>query len=348
MQQQQRPMCWVPRISKALAETPVAGTDQAPPPAPGSSQLSRHPIEANLKQVTVTLATWDGVWEVYLDQVGMAAAEAVRSPGPCAGQFLGQFFKKLVVFFGAVGIGTRGGWGADAVLRACCKVVCRPKGIGQRRGRVVLEDEHHTSQVSSAMNSPQPCVKEMDRSKPTRPEDWKPQPGGNTKGKEYPALGFNKLRDQAPKTQSQQPVAHHEDSTSALGAPMPLYELMCLAKPALARPLMVEMMKRVGKLVSEKGGVVTDIKSFGDQHLAYDIRRPYERLQAHIWQMTVMTGPAALREVLTELRNNDNVLRYISIKRDSQLSLVPHYVNTATSTGAAQAMHDLLIDNMPM
>ncbi|KAJ9506922.1 hypothetical protein QJQ45_002501 [Haematococcus lacustris] len=30
--------------------------------------------------------------------------------------------KQLVVFFGAAGIGTRGGWGADAVLRACCKV----------------------------------------------------------------------------------------------------------------------------------------------------------------------------------------------------------------------------------
>ncbi|KAJ9516482.1 hypothetical protein QJQ45_011168 [Haematococcus lacustris] len=31
--------------------------------------------------------------------------------------------KQLVVFFGAAGIGTGGGWGANAVLRACCKVV---------------------------------------------------------------------------------------------------------------------------------------------------------------------------------------------------------------------------------
>ncbi|KAJ9511215.1 hypothetical protein QJQ45_017088 [Haematococcus lacustris] len=30
--------------------------------------------------------------------------------------------KQLVVFFGAAGIGTRGGWGADVVLRACCKL----------------------------------------------------------------------------------------------------------------------------------------------------------------------------------------------------------------------------------
>ncbi|GFH11224.1 hypothetical protein HaLaN_06692 [Haematococcus lacustris] len=27
------------------------------------------------------------------------------------------------------------------------------------------------------MNSPQPCEEELNRSKPTRPEDWKPQPG---------------------------------------------------------------------------------------------------------------------------------------------------------------------------
>ncbi|GFH16584.1 hypothetical protein HaLaN_13027 [Haematococcus lacustris] len=34
--------------------------------------------------------------------------------------------KRLVVFFGMAGIGTRVGWGADAVLRACCKVVMEP------------------------------------------------------------------------------------------------------------------------------------------------------------------------------------------------------------------------------
>ncbi|KAJ9512144.1 hypothetical protein QJQ45_012699 [Haematococcus lacustris] len=37
--------------------------------------------------------------------------------------------KQLVVFFGNGGIGTRGGWGAKAVLQACRKVV----GEAQRR-----------------------------------------------------------------------------------------------------------------------------------------------------------------------------------------------------------------------
>ncbi|KAJ9512765.1 hypothetical protein QJQ45_019061 [Haematococcus lacustris] len=55
--------------------------------------------------------------------------------------------KQLVVFFGAAGIGTGGGWGADAVLRACCKVVCRPRASNQRRSRVVLVDEHRTTRT---------------------------------------------------------------------------------------------------------------------------------------------------------------------------------------------------------
>ncbi|KAJ9519288.1 hypothetical protein QJQ45_023087 [Haematococcus lacustris] len=85
--------------------------------------------------------------------------------------------KQLVVFFGAASIGTREGLGADAVLRACCKVVCRPRGAGQRRGRVVLVDEHRTTRVSSAVNGKQPCEEELDHEQPTRPADWKPPTG---------------------------------------------------------------------------------------------------------------------------------------------------------------------------
>ncbi|KAJ9518897.1 hypothetical protein QJQ45_026267 [Haematococcus lacustris] len=144
--------------------------------------------EANLKHVTVTLATWDAVWEVYLDPKW--SQQRLRLYG-AQDLTLEQFFKEveedmaevsmqrhgrpkqLVVFFGAAGIGTGGGWGADAVLRACCKVVCRPRGTDQRRGRVVLVDEHRTTRVSSAVNGQQPCEEELDHEQPTRPAGWK-------------------------------------------------------------------------------------------------------------------------------------------------------------------------------
>ncbi|KAJ9525679.1 hypothetical protein QJQ45_003493 [Haematococcus lacustris] len=88
--------------------------------------------------------------------------------------------KQLVVFFGNAGIGTRGGWGAKAVLQACRKVVERAnsgKPTDRVPGKVVTVDEFRTSRVSSILNSPQPCEEELDRSKPTRLEGWKPKPG---------------------------------------------------------------------------------------------------------------------------------------------------------------------------
>ncbi|KAJ9511995.1 hypothetical protein QJQ45_004400 [Haematococcus lacustris] len=148
-------------------------------------------LEANLKHITVTLATWD-VWEVYLDPKW--AEQRLRLYG-AQDRTLEQFFKKLeedmaevsmqrhgrakqlVVFFGAATIGTGGGWGADAVLRACCNVVCRPRGTDQRRGRVVLVDEHGTSRVSSALNGQQPCERQLNKRRATRPADWKPPAG---------------------------------------------------------------------------------------------------------------------------------------------------------------------------
>ncbi|KAJ9528554.1 hypothetical protein QJQ45_020472 [Haematococcus lacustris] len=85
--------------------------------------------------------------------------------------------KQLVVFFGAATIGSGGRWGADAVLKACCKVVCRPRGSDQLLARVVLVDEHRTTRVSSAVNGQQPCEEEVDHEQPTRRADWKPPAG---------------------------------------------------------------------------------------------------------------------------------------------------------------------------
>ncbi|KAJ9518339.1 hypothetical protein QJQ45_010189 [Haematococcus lacustris] len=130
------------------------------------------------RHVAVTLATWDAVWGEYLHPNW---AEQRMRLHDAQEKVLERYFKKqLVVFFGNAGIGTRGGWGAKAVLQACHKVVERPnngKPTDRVAGRVVTVDEFRTSRVSSILNNPQPCEEELDSSKPTRPEDWKPKPG---------------------------------------------------------------------------------------------------------------------------------------------------------------------------
>ncbi|KAJ9521545.1 hypothetical protein QJQ45_008840 [Haematococcus lacustris] len=128
-------------------------------------------LEANLKHINVTLATWDAVWEVYLDPKW--ARQRLRLYG-AQDRALEQFFnkleekmaelsmerhnhaKQLVVFFRAATIGTAGG------------------GTDQLRGRVVLVDEHRTS---SAVNGKQPCEVELNTLSATRPAGWKPPAG---------------------------------------------------------------------------------------------------------------------------------------------------------------------------
>ena len=60
---------------------------------------------------------------------------------------------------------------------------------------------------------------------------------------------------------------------------MPLYELFCMARPALARPDAAQLMRNVAAAVLNKDGILTDIKSFGDHLLAYTIRRPGQRYE---------------------------------------------------------------------
>lgn len=89
-----------------------------------------------------------------------------------------------------------------------------------------------------------------------------------------------------------------------------------MAKPLLPKDEMFRMIHRVGSVVLDQGGIITTLKSFGNQTLAQDIRKtPYKYSQAHMWQMDFVLGPEALRDVNHELRVNEEVLRWIVLKR---------------------------------
>ncbi|KAJ9509742.1 hypothetical protein QJQ45_011260 [Haematococcus lacustris] len=158
-------------------------------------------LEANLKHITVTLATWDAVWEGYLDPKW--AEQRLRLYG-AQDRTLEQFFKKVIKVPGG------------AVLRGCKKtkrkllahfqlragihsqlrVIARlgTRGTDQRRGRVVLVDEHRTSRVSSAVNGQQPCERQLNKRRATRPADWKPPAGQVDLSLLHPA--WSQQRDQ--------------------------------------------------------------------------------------------------------------------------------------------------------
>ena len=55
---------------------------------------------------------------------------------------------------------------------------------------------------------------------------------------------------------------------------MPLYELFCLARPRLPKAQLGDIIKLAARTVLDKGGLLTDVKSFGERELAYEIRKP--------------------------------------------------------------------------
>ncbi|KAJ9510176.1 hypothetical protein QJQ45_015669, partial [Haematococcus lacustris] len=176
-----------------LAAATPAGTSQV--------AIQRH--------VAVTLATWDAVWREYLHPKW--AEQRMRLYGE-QDKVLERYFKleeeaaiesqkrwgtrkQLVVFFGNAGIGTRGGWGAKAVLQACRKVVERANS-GRPTDRLPGKELDRWAERAgeSKWRSLELCR-------------WGHRARASAKGKEYPVLGVKKLRDRAPKAQAQQPVA---------------------------------------------------------------------------------------------------------------------------------------------
>ncbi|KAJ9531136.1 hypothetical protein QJQ45_000865 [Haematococcus lacustris] len=188
----------LPRIGKALAElVSDPATQIGVGINPGVTQAVS--AASGVWDVSTSPATWDAVWEVYLDLKW--ARQRLRLHG-AQDRALEQFFKKLeedmaevsmerherakqlVVFFGAAGIGTAGG----------------PRGTDRRRGRVVFVDEYRTSRGSSAVNGQQPS--------------WSQQP-------DQPVRGLMWCPVVAPPKPPQAPCSSQEATQAAASEPGP-------------------------------------------------------------------------------------------------------------------------------
>ena len=72
---------------------------------------------------------------------------------------------------------------------------------------------------------------------------------------------------------------------------MVLYEAMILVSAKAPRTACADILRRVGATVMERGGVVTDVTSYGARTLAYEFRRPGE---TH-FEVRVMRGEGEVR-----------------------------------------------------
>lgn len=72
---------------------------------------------------------------------------------------------------------------------------------------------------------------------------------------------------------------------------MPLYELFCLARPQLPRAKLAGIIRTAGTTVLDNGGVLRSITSFGDEILAYDIRKSGQKFDQVGWGSSCAAPP---------------------------------------------------------
>jgi small subunit ribosomal protein S6 len=83
---------------------------------------------------------------------------------------------------------------------------------------------------------------------------------------------------------------------------MPLYELFCMARPALQRDVAGQLMRKAATAVLSRGGILTDIRSYGDRELAYEIRRPGLRMSevyyfgSDAFSLSCTSGPSSISQ----------------------------------------------------
>lgn len=97
---------------------------------------------------------------------------------------------------------------------------------------------------------------------------------------------------------------------------MPLYELMYMVKPAVNLGQLFDLTRKAGKEIIQRGGVLTQITSYGCPALAYPIKKPGARYEeAYIMQMNFMLNSQELKEIQHTLKTDERVLRWMFLKQ---------------------------------
>lgn len=95
---------------------------------------------------------------------------------------------------------------------------------------------------------------------------------------------------------------------------MPFYETVFIARQDLSPKQVEDLTERMKKILADDGGIIHKVENWGLRTLAYRIKK---NRKAHYVLIESETAPAALHEMERNLRLEEDVLRYLTIRRES-------------------------------
>jgi ribosomal protein S6 len=127
---------------------------------------------------------------------------------------------------------------------------------------------------------------------------------------------------------------------------MPLYHQIIVTLPKYPKDGLVQLFKRHTKMILDNGGVVRGVEHHGIRPLPERARRKYASVDGtrHFWDARYVSSyfdasPKTLVEVERLLKNEEGVLRYFTVKKETGADRVRggNYKNIFNSPGPGSA-----------
>jgi len=93
------------------------------------------------------------------------------------------------------------------------------------------------------------------------------------------------------------------------------YETIFIASPTLTDEQVEELVKQFEGIVAEQGGELLRTDRWGRKKLAYEVQKFSEGYYT-LFEMNA--GPTLIAELERRFRNNDAVIKYLSVRMDEQ------------------------------
>jgi small subunit ribosomal protein S6 len=95
---------------------------------------------------------------------------------------------------------------------------------------------------------------------------------------------------------------------------VPSYELVCILNANLSEDDYSRVLGKVNDLITKYGGTVSETTQWGKRRLAYPIQKQFE---GNYVLQKVQIKQTALKELDTNLKLSEDVLRYLFIRENS-------------------------------
>jgi small subunit ribosomal protein S6 len=95
------------------------------------------------------------------------------------------------------------------------------------------------------------------------------------------------------------------------------YETIFITPPELPEAEQAELIEKLNSLMANLKGEVIKLEDWGIKRLSYEIRK---NTRGHYYLLDYVSGPDSIRELERNLRLNDRVLKYQTVKVSDQVS----------------------------